>query len=290
MADHVAVPQYHDLMWPALEATRELGGSARNAEMAQLVIGAMGLTAEQQAVMHNERMTEIEYRLHWARNHLKNIGAMTNSARGVWSLSEVGERMTEPEMMASLREYRAELTRRHQERVAQRSRNEGETEDEDVEATTWKEQTLALLLTIPPDGFERLAQRLLREAGFVNVAVTGRSGDGGIDGLGLYRPSLVSFPVYFQCKRYQGSVGPSVVRDFRGAMAGRGEKGLLITTGAFSRDAVAEANRDGAPPVELIDGEYLCDLLKEYGLGVQVTQRIVEDVEVVPSFFEEFRA
>jgi restriction system protein len=288
MADHIAVPQYHELMWPALEATRALGGSARNAEMAQRVIDAMGLTPEQQAVMHNERMTEIEYRLHWARNHLKNVGAMANSARGVWSLTEVGERMTEPEMLTALREYRAELTRRHQERVAARSRGDEEGDD-DGEAATWKEQMLELMLAIPPDGFERLAQRLLREAGFVNVTVMGRSGDGGIDGMGVYRPSLVSFPVYFQCKRYQGSVGPSVVRDFRGAMAGRGEKGLLITTGAFSRDAVAEANRDGAPPVELIDGEYLCDLLKEYGLGVRVTQRIVEDIEIVPAFFEDFR-
>jgi restriction endonuclease Mrr len=97
-----------------------------------------------------------------------------------------------------------------------------------------------------PAGFERLAQRLLREAGFISATVMGRSGDGGIDGLGVYRLSLVSFPVYFQCKRYRGSVGPGVVRDFRGAMAGRGDKGLVITTGSFTGDAKREATRDGA--------------------------------------------
>ncbi len=122
----------------------------------------------------------------------------------------------------------------------------------------------------PTGGSERLAQRILREAGFVNVTVTGKSGDGGIDGVGVYRLSLVSFPVYFQCKRYRGTVTADAARDFRGAMVGRGEKGLLITTGSFTKDAQNEANRDGAPPVELIDGERLCDLLKDYGLGVAV--------------------
>lgn len=134
------------------------------------------------------------------------------------------------------------------------------------------------MLQLPPDGFERLAQRILREAEFTNVTVMGKSDDGGIDGMGTYRLSLVSFPVYFQCKRYKGTVSAGTVRDFRGAMAGRGEKGLLITTGSFTRDAQAEATRDGAPPVELIDGDRLCDVLKQYGLGVQVRTRVEEDV------------
>ncbi len=138
-----------------------------------------------------------------------------------------------------------------------------------------------------PDGFERLAQRLLREANFRNVEVLGKSGDGGIDGVGVYRLSLVSFPVFFQCKRYAGSVGPGAVRDFRGAMAGRGEKGLLITTGTFTKDARAEASRDGAPPVELIDGDDLCDLLKEYELGVRTTLRTVEDIHVDHGFYAD---
>lgn len=142
-------------------------------------------------------------------------------------------------------------------------------------------------MRLDPAGFERLAQRLLREAAFVSATVTGRSGDGGIDGLGVYRMSLVSFPVFFQCKRYVGSVGSGAVRDFRGAMAGRGDKGLLITTGTFTSDAKAEATRDGAPPLDLIDGKRLCELLKEYDLGVLTTKRTVEDVEVLSEFFSE---
>jgi transcriptional regulator with XRE-family HTH domain len=131
-----------------------------------------------------------------------------------------------------------------------------------------------------PDAFERLAQRLLREADFDSVKVTGQSGDGGIDGLGVYRLGLMSFPVFFQAKRYRGSVGSGAVRDFRGAMAGRGDKGLLITTGSFTAEAKKEATRDGVPPIDLIDGDLLCELLKKYDLGVQTATRTVEDVTI----------
>jgi restriction system protein len=93
--------------------------------------------------------------------------------------------------------------------------------------------------------------------------------------------------VFFQCKRYKGSVGSDKVRNFRGAMAGRGDRGLLITTGAFTREARSEATRDGAPLIDLIDGEQLCTLLKKHQLGVRTQERLVEEVEVISSFFGE---
>jgi restriction system protein len=164
------------------------------------------------------------------------------------------------------------------------------TEDEEpapAEEPGWKERLLDHLMAMRPDGFERLARRLLREADFDSVNVTGQSGDGGIDGLGVYRLGLVSFPVFFQCKRYGGSVGPGAVHDLRGAMAGRGDKGLLITTGTFSSDAKREATRDGAPPIDLIDGDRLCELLKRYEPGVKTEARTVEDVHIEPTFFAE---
>jgi restriction system protein len=134
---------------------------------------------------------------------------------------------------------------------------------------------------------KRLAQRLLRESGFVEVEVTGRSGDGGIDGKGIARMSgLLSFHVIFQCKRYKGSITPSQIRDFRGAMQGRADKGIFITTGNFTRDARKEATRDGAPPIDLIDGELLCEKLKEFSLGVNI--KTVEEVEIDENFFSKF--
>lgn len=146
---------------------------------------------------------------------------------------------------------------------------------------------LGVLLALPPAGFERLSQRLLREAGFTQVIVTGQSGDGGIDGFGTLQVNpLVSFKVLFQCKRYAKSVPPSQVRDFRGAMSGRADKGIIITTGSFTAEARREATRDGAPPIELIDGEKLLDMLEKLELGLKA----VTTYEVEHAFFNEFKA
>ena len=156
--------------------------------------------------------------------------------------------------------------------------------DEEVVSTNWKNQLLEVLRKLSPDAFERLAQRLLRESGFIKVEVTGRSGDGGIDGIGVLRLNLLSFQVLFQCKRYQGSVGASAIRDFRGAMVGRSDKGLMITTGTFTADATREATRDEAPAIDLIDGDRLCELLQEKELGVKTD--LVKRMTVDPKFFD----
>ena len=108
---------------------------------------------------------------------------------------------------------------------------------EDASGDEWKTELLAALQKMAPDAFERLCQRILRESAFTEVEVTGRSGDGGIDGVGVLRVNLISFHVVFQCKRYQGSVGSGQIRDFRGSMIGRADKGLFLTTGRFSSSA-----------------------------------------------------
>lgn len=292
----IDVPQYHELLWPALQAVAELGGSALIGEIVETVVKREGFSDSQQTVLHNNGPeTEIGYRLAWARTYLKGMGLLTNSARGVWALTDEGTALltdpsaTDEQRPDRVRElwsaYLTELRKARKARVAQ---DDGEPDAAEVAPEpTWKEQLLDQLMSMRPDAFERLARRLLREADFDSVNVTGQSGDGGIDGLGVYRLGLVSFPVFFQCKRYRGSVAPSAVRDFRGAMAGRGDKGLLITTGSFTADAKKEATRDGAPPIDLIDGDRLCELLKRYDLGVRTVTRTVEDVTVDPAFFAE---
>lgn len=153
------------------------------------------------------------------------------------------------------------------------------------EERTWQDELLEVLQAMGPVAFERLCQRLLRESGFIEVEVTRRSGDGGIDGNGIIRVGgLISFNVLFQSKRYKGNIGPDVVRDFRGAMIGRADKGLIVTTGGFTRDARREATRDGAPPIDLIDGQLLGEKLKELGLGVSTKQ--VEEVIVNKDWFD----
>jgi restriction system protein len=150
----------------------------------------------------------------------------------------------------------------------------------------YRTQIIELMLKLPAAGFERLSQRILREAGFVQVVVTGSSGDGGIDGNGTLQINpLVSFRVLFQCKRYRKSVSPSDVRDFRGAMAGRADKGILITTGTFTAEARREASRDGVPPIELVDGEKLVEMPERLELGLSP----VKTFEIDDAFFDQFR-
>lgn len=283
--DETTIPQHTDLMWPIVEALRELGGSGTISEINAWVLGHRDFSEAQRTALHRGGpQTKLEYRLAWARSYLKGIGVATNSHRGVWALTEVGETLTEETMKRQAKAW----NRAHARRPSPNPEIVDEPDEEPTEED-WKDRLLRRLLQLSPAGFERLAQRLLREAGFVNVTVLGRVGDGGIDGVGVYRVSLVSFPIFFQCKRYKGTVGAEMVRNFRGAMAGRGEKGLLITTGRFTVDALAESTRDGAPPVELIDGERLCDLLKEYELGVTVTERVEFDVGVDDAFFRMFQ-
>ncbi len=288
------VPPYQDLLLPTLEAIEELGGSGSINEIVEAVQRRESFTEGQQAVLHKDGPeTEIRYRQAWARTYLKGMGLLDNSRRGVWSLTEAGKKLlSDPALERGDKERRV-MQLRADYIAASRDRRRGASprakavQDEGIAGgdVTWQEELLDALMSMEPAAFERLAQRLLREADFDSVNVTGRSGDGGIDGLGVYRLGLVSFPVFFQCKRYRGSVGAGAVRDFRGAMSGRGDKGLLITTGTFTNDAKREATRDGAPPVDLIDGARLCDLLKQYEIGV--TTRMVEDVTVEPDFFRD---
>jgi len=184
-------------MWPALQAIKELGGSATVHEMNERAMASAGISEEQQAVPHGEdgRISEVSYRLHWARTHLKGIGALENSARGVWAVTDRGRSMSEQEMRTATKAWRDSFRERRLARRDGQAAGAGGAEEEGEVEGGWKDQLIARLLQLPPDGFERLAQRILREAGFVNVTVTGKSGDGGIDGAGTYRLSLVSFPV-----------------------------------------------------------------------------------------------
>lgn len=291
MSTDVSIPSYNELLWPTLRAVREIGDSGTIEEIVEKVTELESFSEEQQAIPHGDGpKSELDYRVAWARSYLKGMGALINSKRGVWSTTELGREMTPDDVLAGHAAYVAQLREARKQRKAAEPDRDGNLAGEVAEDSgqpTWKEQLLETLLEIPPDSFERLARRLLREAGFISATVTGKSGDGGIDGIGVYRLSLVSFPVFFQCKRYRGSVGAGAVRDFRGAMSGRGDKGLLITTGSFTTDAKGEATRDGAPPVDLIDGERLCDLLKEYELGVRRTVHEVEEIQIAPEFFSD---
>jgi len=160
------------------------------------------------------------------------------------------------------------------------------SQEAEVAPADFVADAIRLLRDLPPAGFERFSQRLLREAGFTQVVVTGKSGDGGIDGHGSLQFSpLLSLKALFQCKRYKGSVSAPDVRNFRGAMAGRTDYGILITTGTFTAEARREGTREGVSPIELIDAEKLVEMLKSLKLGLKP----VTTYEIDKSFFDEFK-
>jgi restriction system protein len=295
----VSVPAYTAMLWPTLQALKQIGGSGTIQEIMDSVIEIVGYTEAQQSVIHGKGPgTEIAYRLHWARTYLKKVDAIENSSRGVWSITDSGRALTKSDMGTIPATVRRMSPRKVGTPVEPLELIPGEvvpqadvsTENESGKFSstvfeTWRDVLLDVLLAIPSSRFERLCQRLLRESGFTKVEVTGRSGDGGIDGIGVLRISLLSFQVFFQCKRYKGSVGSEDVRSFRGAMVGRTDKGLLITTGTYTSGAKKEATRDGAPVIDLIDGDQLCVLLKDLNLGVSTQQ--VEEVSINPQWFSE---
>jgi restriction system protein len=278
--------KYDDLFNPTLRALNILGGSGAVSEIEEQVISILDLSDEAVNEIHRESTSKLTYRLAWARNYLKRYGLLENSARGVWSLTEDGQNTQEVDQ----EKVKRAVVKKDKE---DRSKKEKITKDEPVleqkteelEEFNWQNSLIETMRGIQPDQYERLCQRLLRELGFVNVEVTGRTNDGGIDGKGIIKlGGVLSYHVVFQAKRYQGSVSPSVIRDFRGAMSGRADKGLILTTGSFSREAKKEATRDGATPIDLIDGNEFAERLKELRLGVTV--EMVEEVKIKPDWFK----
>jgi len=274
----INVPTFDKFMNPVLQALKQLGGSGTIEEINNVDTEIANLSDDQLEVLHDPEkgsQTEAEYRLAWARTYLKKYGVLENSSRGVWALTPKGRQIDKVNPQA-VRRFVS-----NQRKNALSITSENELADESDTETPWRDKLLATLLKMDPSAFERLVQRLLRESGFIQVEVTGQSGDGGIDGKGIMRlGGLLSFHVIFQCKRYQGSVSVSQVRDFRGAMVGRADKGLLITTGNFTKDALREATRDGAPAIDLIDGDLLLDKLRELELGIRTEKIEVEKITV----------
>lgn len=285
MASKADLPSFEDYFRPTVECLKARGGSMTIEEMEDAVATTLPLSDELRAIPHGDGpRSQFDYELAWVRTYLKKVGALENSERGVWRLTPLGATMTESELRSVPRKVREIDRQKREERSATLSSDIEIASTEDVTEGNWKDALLAALLAISPDSFERLCQRILRESGFTKVEVTGRSGDGGIDGTGVLRVNLLSFHVLFQSKRIRGSVGASIIRDFRGAMVGRTDKGLVITTGSFTPEARREATRDGAPAIDLVDGDALCDLLKQFKLGVEV--RLVEEIEINAIYFD----
>jgi len=290
MSNQILMPTYDSLMNPLITALFELGGSGSVDEIYEKVLQLENINEEISSIPHNpdkSNQTEVAYKLAWARTYLKKYGFLENSSRGVWALTQLAKekKTVSPQDVVKTVKEKDKDKDVSKQRKGQENKIELNELDTPEEAQGWREELYHILTKeIAPDTFERLTQRLLRESGFVQVEVTGRTGDGGIDGKGIARiHGFMSFHVIFQCKKYQGSVSAGDIRDFRGAMVGRTDKGLFITTGTFTPAAIKEATRDGAPPIDLVDGEQLAEKLKELQLGVKT--EMIEKVTIEKDWF-----
>lgn len=276
-------------MGPLLDALRELGGSGRPKEVVDQIAKRLNIPDSKLEEMLESGTPKFQNQVAWARQYLVWEGLLDASRYGVWALTPEGVKTHLNEKQGH--ELFLKWVKIHQAARNDKSKKEiiEEQEKEDPENTEQLKSPslLDVLQNLDPSGFENICKRLLREHGFENVVVTGGVHDGGIDGYGtLELNPFVSIKVLFQCKRYKGTVSRAQVGDFRNAMIGRAEKGMILTTGTFSEDARREANRDGAPPIELIDGKKLVELFEAVQLGLK--PKTVYEVDL--KFFEPYMA
>lgn len=272
---------------PLLDALRELGYSGRPKEVSSKIAKQLNLSDEILDATLKSGSNRFHNQVAWARQYLTWEGLLDSSQRGTWKLTDKGKSTHLNEVEARkifLKWVEINQKTRKDKNLKQVIIEQEEEEPESVEIIA-ESTLLDVLQSLSPNGFENICKELLREHGFENVEVTGKSHDGGIDGFGVLEINpFVSFKVIFQCKRYKGSVSRSQVGDFRNAMIGRAEKGIILTTGTFTSEATKEASRDGAPQIELVDGKKLVEMFEKVELGVK--PKVIYEVEL--KYFEKF--
>lgn len=299
--EQAGLPKGAEMRALVLDLLREIATPVNRSLIGDAVAHRLGLTEEQLAVREpgprrggpDNPRSYVSWISEYTCNDLKHIGVCEQPAPSFYQLTEEGWVISPEEVESRNRERNRRYRLQRQQAGEATSPNEqNEGEDSDEEPTPdWRQELLEQLKSMTPSAFERLSRSLLLAAGFHDVQVTGGSGDGGIDGIGIYRPEgLISFRTAFQCKRYQGAVGPSVVRDFRGSFIGRADRGLIVTTGYFTQASAEEAVRPGAQHIDLIDGDELCAHLKQHKLGVSVETRTEEYVSLNHKFFDQLEA
>jgi len=272
---------------PVLQTLKDMGGTGNASEVVDAVLARLKIPEAEQEVVNKNGLSRVENQIQWAKFYMSRAGYVDSPSRGVWTLTQKGKELDLAtfDYSAAIRSVRSEVA------AMRKARPEPEVLEDDsgeevLDELGYRLELLRTLKAIPPSAFERFCQRLLREGGFQQVNVTGRSGDGGIDGNCILAVNpLVSFYVVFQCKRYAGVVTPAQVREFRGAMGGKTDKGIIITTGTFTLEAKKESRKDGVSPIELVDGDKLIEMCESLGLGLIPRKTFTLDAK----FFEDFK-
>ncbi len=277
-------PEFLKYVTPVLTALQLNGGAGDSSDIIEQVIDKLGITEIELEETTANGQSRIRNQIQWARFYLFKAGLIDNAQRGIWRLTNEGlDRKLNDEGVYNLFKSVQDSVKKTP--TIKPKKTELIFENIPTEDEEHSIGLINIIQNLSPSGFEKLCKRLLTEIGINEIVITGGSGDQGIDGKGIVKLNdVVSLNIVFQCKRYRETVSPHHVRDFRGAMQGRGEKGLVITTGRFTKEAKGEANRDGVTPIELIDGDRLIELFEKYRLGLKP----VTVYEIDHEFFKGF--
>jgi restriction system protein len=245
------LPTQREIEVPLLQALADLGGQGKPKDIYPRVTAKFPSIREEELLetvpSGGNRWTN---RIQWVRQKLITRGELDSPGHGLWRITEKGRQRlqggTPPE------EPTLTFVELHE-----------EYED------AFRTRLLDKLQALSAREFEQFARRLLKAYGFVGVTVTQMSKDGGIDGHGKLWLGLATMSVAFQCKRWQGTVGPPEVDKFRGAIEGEYEQGIFFTTSDFSQAARDASLKKGATPVILLNGESIVNLMIQKELGVE---------------------
>lgn len=259
------LPTIDELAWPTLNVLNDLGGTASIKQISRSLAQVLQISRAAREIRHGDgQMSEFGYRAHRARSALKSIDAVVeNASNGLWSITDSGRGILDESTLLGMLE--------------------GGGPKPDYDNKSWRDKLLEFLQNMDPQSFQNICNQVLNRSGFRQVQITNRAGNGDILGSGALRVNLVSFHILFQFKRSATPIDDAEIRDFRGAMIGRAEKGLFVTTGKFTDSASQEALRNGAPVIDLINGIEFCDLLRDLELGVST--KLSEVIEVDPEYF-----
>lgn len=275
----IKIPHGRDLAYATLREVDRRGGSVRTKELSNAVAEITGLT---EGELGRLSLKSVKMQMGWARTGLKSSGHLDNSQWGIWSLTVEGRSLLRLEPSVAEETARHAYTRGWEQRRREKALREAAGASPATNEG-WKDGLLETIKNMDAAAFARLSVRMLGEAGFRDFETAGRTGEDGLVGVGLYKHHLISSRVYVWCQRRADSIPAREIRALAEAMASRANRGLFVTTGAFTRDA-QRAAKQGPWLIDLIDGEELCDLLKEYGLGVKAETR--EHITVSQEFFD----
>jgi restriction system protein len=303
------IPDFQSIMLPLLECLRDQQNRSMK-EVNDHLAERFALTPEERAEHLPSGPQSLFYnRVAWSKSHLKAAGLLESPARGMVRITDLGLKALAQKPAAInvkfLKQYPAYCTfigkSQPQESLWSVPDNAIPEEEQrtpleliDTAFRTLSQATaddlLSRLKTCSPTFFEHVVVMLLMAMGYGGIAgegdVTGKSGDGGIDGV-IKQDKLGLDVVCIQAKRWDGPVGRPVIQSFVGSMdLYRARKGVILTTSNFTKDGQDFVHRIEGKKVVLIDGEKLADLMIEHNLGVTTT-KTYELKEVSNDFFDE---